>query len=787
MINYTRELVKTLTDIHNSYSSTCIYLLKSEKGMGKRTIVKHFVKDSISKNILQIQNVPYEIPLRSILYSIQEMVPSIEPYSESRDGSLPRYIKSLLFRRISEQQKPVIVFHDFNKYDEETAHFIFDLLQFWLNNSTIGPVMVVLVINGQLSFDIETKLSRFSSHIQYLPFKKWIKDDFKELLAENYPSCNIDDENLSILSQYALNNAGIFLNNLEYLKSVGKFMLINGCWQLMDFNPNYLLNNFQMIVKQRYDLLDDNFKEALKKASIIGNQFDSETLESPLKVKNANIILSQIENISRLVHCCYNVKNQYEFESKDIQLSIESYVEESQIRNWNFALATYYNSLLLTKHYHLSRLEFCDYASKAGYYYEKCEEYEKALSMHLQIISSLIILQCYRQAIETIRSAKEIVGKIFSSQKDILLSRLYYWEAECYKQIFMFSESLVAFKHYLAKITVSEIHKFRTNTIIAYLMYNNGETMAAYKLVKHTYDQMKHRNGLLSFIEKKILVEATSLLSSIEETLGKREFIQHYNEALATAKSAKLNNDYYILLRKAGMAHEGLPAIKLMEAAKDYFENNDELEYALTLHNLGSEQIFAGSKEDACKTLNKSFEILSYIGHHGIVCVQNAKAIYAAIHKNDYFNALNLIKNSSTAYNEDFALMVLKYNVVTLLRSVGNFQLAEKTLSELESINNDPKNQLPYFKKFIYAQRGYLELAYGNHEKALSYFIKFIEHRYADRYEYYISIVIQIVQISHILKRELPAGVIDHQRASNTVAELLAENKLIFCEILFWE
>lgn len=68
------------------------------------------------------------------------------------------------------------------------------------------------------------------------------------------------------------------------------------------------------VVQERFEKLDDNLKEAIQKASIIGKEFDSKTLENPLKVIRAQQLLMQIEDISQLIYTKLPDKTLYSFE-----------------------------------------------------------------------------------------------------------------------------------------------------------------------------------------------------------------------------------------------------------------------------------------------------------------------------------------------------------------------------------------------------------------------------------------------------------------------------------------
>ena len=207
----------------------------------------------------------------------------------------------------------------------------------------------------------------------------------------------------------------------------------------------------------------------------------------------------------------------------------------------------------------------------------------------------------------------------------------------------------------------------------------------------------------------------------------------------------------------------------------------------MCLHNLATEQLFCPNPYNALKNFQKAHKIFYDSGHNGIVCIRNGLSMYYALHTQQYERALDLIYNFATDYDEDFLLLVIYYNITTILRKLGRSKEAEKYLKKTIKINRKKENRLPYFTRFIYAQEGYFALEKNELEKAWRCFEAFFNHDYPDRIEYLLSTAITMSELSARMGRPLPTHIQQAAGTSNQLAKHLAQAGLVFCEVLFWE
>ena len=448
------------------------------------------------------------------------------------------------------------------------------------------------------------------------------------------------------------------------------------------------------------------------------------------------------------------------------------------------AIACYYENQLADFSVCCSDMDFYEKAILAASYYEKSSKYDQVIALHFKIIPILIIQGFLYKSLELIYNLRKIIGNKEIPKRMML--QLYYWEYQCSFSLFDMEKGLQAFQAYRVNVNLPNNEAIYADYCEALMLYDYDQTNKAYNMIRKCYD-------LLTCIDMKdkksvrLKVQVTSLLCSIEETLLISASSDHFNEAAALAKRNNHPDLYYSLLRRCGIVYSRDICIQLLRSAARYFCKKNKIEYAMTLHNLGEEQIFCDDRTNSLKNLKKSFDIFLKNGHNGIVCVRNGLSIHTAIFTQHYEKSLDYIYDFATNYNEDFLVLTIYYNIITFLRKMGRMSEAKKFLKDFKEINNRSENRYPYFTRFLYAQEGYFALEKNQFQKAWECFDSFFHHEYIDRVEYTLSVAITMAEISQKLERKLPPDVKDASNTSCKLAKFLSKERLIFCEVLFWE
>lgn len=784
MTEYISERANHLYKIYEkNISKTCIAFLNAMDGMGKETTIKSFLEMINHNNELEINPCKSSLPFAPLVYSL-DFENTVEELFKLDKIKLQRCIKEVILKNLKIQSELIIICKDFDQFDQETAYFVFEIARFLINVNSQKTILFLITQNEAISFETRNHIKSLGRYTCYIDFPDWKSNDLKSLFNEVYPFSDISPECLNQIIDCSFKNAGIFLNNVEYLKERNYILCHDGTIKCHSLPNNILFGNYKDIIQSRYNQLEPNLKDALKKASIVGARFDAIILQNSFNLVMAAELMSEIEHISRLIAQINNSIYEFEFINLETHKMIESYIPEQKKDKWNMAIACYYENQLTDFSVCCSDIDFYEKAILAASYYEKSSKYDCVIAIYFKIIPILIIQGFFYKSLELIHNLNKIIC-IKEIPKRMLL-QLYYWEYQCSFSLFDMKKGLQAFQRYRVNVNLQKNDAIYADYCEALMLYDSDHTSEAYKKIRKCYEllmgiDMKDRDNV------RLKVQVTSLLCSIEETLLISASSAHFNEAAVLAKKNNLPDLYYSLLRRCGIVYSRDICIKLLRTAARYFCKKNKIEYAMTLHNLGEEQIFCDDRINSLKNLKKSFDIFLNKGHNGIVCVRNGLSIHTAIYTQHYENALDYIYDFATKYDEDFLVLTIYYNIITFLRKMGRVSEAKKFLNDFKKINNKPGNRYPYFTRFLYAQEGYFALEENQFQKAWKCFDSFFHHKYKDRVEYTLSVAITMAEISSKLGRELPHDIKVASKTTCKLASLLSKERLIFCEVLFWE
>ena len=110
-------------------------------------------------------------------------------------------------------------------------------------------------------------------------------------------------------------------------------------------------------------------RETLQKASIIGFEFEINSLESAFEVIHAGQKILEIERISRLIFQIDN--NQFSFCNKITQEIVETYIPEENRYKWFRILALFYENKMNSTIVQFSDVKYCETALKAAFFLKK--------------------------------------------------------------------------------------------------------------------------------------------------------------------------------------------------------------------------------------------------------------------------------------------------------------------------------------------------------------------------------------------------------------------------------
>ena len=762
MINYIEKSISYISEGINNCEKSYIHILYGDEGIGKSTTAIKY--SEVYKNVLHFK-CGTELDLARLVSTV----------NLKTDYDRHLHLFQPLIEMIKEKQTHTLLLDITPNTNED----FFDLINDIFNNlNQQGHFLnVVIFIDNGIYHQYQKAFAKYP-RLNYLPpMKKWETYDFFQLWQEHYQENVPDNETLELIARYSIGNAKTFLEHLHTLKFFGILFVENNTWH---FNKKanieeILKEQYSDIVKKKYEALAPELQTAIKQTSTIGYVFQEKTLKEVFDIKNAQTALKQIELLTELLYFTDSEMENGKFDSEAVQLQIEDMISPDMLIVWCRALAEYYENKI--KSTSLTSLERCALKEKSVVYYTKANNIEKMIFHYLTIIPLKFSLSQYNSALEMSKKLANITDG--NSQYKWVYNYCFYMMAMINKSLTNYTEALSNLNTYILLI---EKETTETTELKAELLYDIGDTTAAYGILKTLYKKINKID------DPNLKVSIISMLSSIEETVNKRVYIKHYNEALSIAKKHELHKEYYKLLRKANLAHSGENGIMLMQTAEKYFScNNTKSELIMVQHNIGTEELFyETSHEFALEKLNSAYKMAQEIGFSQLTYISNSLAMHSIL-TNGYKSAVSILDHSLTFQHEDFTVITLLLNKATCLRNLELYDDALHCIKKAEKLNSKKENNFPFFTAQIIAQLAYLYLETKDYNNAFLLLQKYIDQDLDNRDTNVISAMIVLKELCKVQKFDYPPVIADFSDDYDSIAKRMADNHLVLCELMFWE
>ena len=332
MTEYISDRANDLYKIYeNNISRTCITFLNAMDGMGKETTIKSFLDMINRDNELEISPCRSSTPFAPIIYS-PYFENDVENIFKLDKIQLQKHINEVILKKLQLQSQLIIICKDFDQLDKETAYFIFDLARFLINAISQKTIFFLIAQNETISFEMRNHFKSLGRYTYYIDFPDWKPNDLKSLFNEVYPFSDISPDCLNQIVDCSFRNAGIFLNNVEYLKERNYIHCNDGIIECHSLPENILFGNYRDIIQSRYNHLEPDLKDALKKASVVGAKFNATIIQNSLNLVMAAELMTEIEHISRLITQINNSLYEFEFINLETHKMIESYIPAQKKR-----------------------------------------------------------------------------------------------------------------------------------------------------------------------------------------------------------------------------------------------------------------------------------------------------------------------------------------------------------------------------------------------------------------------------------------------------------------------
>lgn len=762
---YVKREIDKINDFCCINDNNGIYILESEEGMGKRTIIDSFVKIQNVKNVIKIHLSKND---SSPLFELADWLQLNSDSFQQVYKALYKYCLTCNQQR----EKVYIIIYRAEYIALEICELFNTIL---LNGVKINLFLLMNDPSFQTQACIANNLNRNIKKVRYRRLERWKDSELNLLLKENYPNLCLNNNNMAKIFNMSFGNPSIFIMYINYLYST--FEVLNN--DVLEQNDSILFTQASLIVKSRYERLDPLLKETIKKSSIIGNEFDSKTLSESFNISQAKYLLDKIENISNLIIKKDNPLSVYRFDNEQTHITISTLITSEESKKWNLAIADYFAKLQNITHNYANIIQLQEYYFNAYYYYKSTDLLDSAVIFAFRLFPIYISLEHYNSLLNLINDISKYSYQFNSLQTELIN----FYKMKCYDALFEYDKAL-EFNYLYEKISFNSNRGYWLKYKRALYLYNSGKMSSAYNLLKDLQKPIKKS----SKIKIKYQVYGINLLSSILETMNDPLYVTQYDRALALAKKEHMVEGYYYLMRKANFAHRGELGIPLVNEAYLYYKKAGNMtQQAMAAHNIGTEYLYCLNPNKSYYYLNEAYDIFISLGNRGKNYTLNSLAIYEMIFNNNYKKAIDLLNEAEKTTDEDFNLLSYMNNKAVCYRKMGRLGKCEECILWIEKQNKKSNNNFDSFNCVLNLQKAYIWKEKGDNRTACSYFLKYIRSNHCKIAPMRIAAIKNFVTISKQIGISLPSDIEEIKSSTSTAGDYFYKKNLLFCNLQFWE
>ena len=766
-----------------------ITILLGEEGLEQEETLEKFVYFLKEKNVIciDLSYTPGTMPLSAVWKVLEEYTNISKLYMENimRDSS--EYMEFLFSIIIDFCKKgKEILFYSKNIMTSNS------LLQVFIENifEYILPEYKTMFvccnyIDKKSSQEIMVLLSSNSYCINEILFSRWESPELEKLFLEYFNNqIKIKPEFLKPIISAALGNPKRLKEIIRNLITENIITKKGDIYVCDSYNSKVLYDPMEKYIMNRYRRLDKDLQRIIRGASVLGVEFQADLLEYPLKFKDTELRLHEIERLSNIIY--RKIDLSYNFFNSETHLSIKKIVGGDEYDRWCTSLAEYYYAKSKSYLIKGNGISGCNCLFSSAYYYEEATQYKQALFIYYKALSNLIAFMQYQQALEIISKIEHI-----NTMSDIITNvsvkeNLIAVKAWCLFSTFHFVEAVAEYEKCIntSNIDIQEHQKLCCQYAIC--LYNTGQIDVPHTILTNLYNEI----SLQEINEKnaELVVNILSNLSSIEETMQKPECSEHFNLALSYAHKFVLTDLYYSLLRKSFIVHSGVNYIRLLEAAKKYYKKiGAKKDYAMTVHNLASIHLLDGNMDKVKSNCNESIKIFREIGSDAIHYTYNCLGMYYCM-QGDYDEALSYFRSAYKDRYEIFSKIVILLNQITVHIKLGNLMCAKQILKYIDELwRQDEAESFRILKPYYYIIKSVLYQNLNNIPKAYECYQEYLENE-EELFSYRIVFVANKL---HLLcsKNNLPfpTELKKYLKSENSIAMRLLKLDILPVHLMFAE
>lgn len=694
---------------------TVAVFLTGEKGLGKSTIIRDFEKKHA--NIIYVRTFGnHAFYLEPIVHAVNAYLQRehlAECYFPSLQSgfSIEEDIAKQIFE-IAAKHRIVLVFESINSFDSALLLFCRNIIESSLTHYTKTKAFIIAEIDtdddllGKNNSLILQSFYSISPKIRFIRLNRLPPDQLREYLYNIFHNgIDIAENDCSYIIQSAFGNI-MYLNIIvNYLKQIG-LIYENGAQTKCKQLPRGILSQvLRQYIITRFDRLDEGMKYVLSQSSIIGRVFDKRILYSQFQILQADEMLQQIECVSQLI--VEQNQYQYSFENDEVHRLIQNKIPAAEKNEWHAILAEYYKNQIefnsMTES--IPSESYINNIFLAAYHYEHCQKFSQALPFYLRLVSTYIALMDYRKAVETIeRAERQFDCTKYVHGYEGIRGELMIRNADCHRMLGNYEKAITLYtdaeNQYDRFLEYHILMEARLG--LAYCLHMKGELQMALAIALKMKDELEGNQ------QTRLFFQVLAFLSSVYDLLGEYSQSQlYYRWSLDHCSKYGLEHEYYTQMKKASMVLDFQLSQPMQEAAARFFEQQQNVrEFAETLHNLGTDNLYLMNRTSAEQYIEKSIALYKRYDSSAVHYPLNTKAIVLSVVDQKPCEALQILNEALSYLSQKAELLsqvTLQINLAAVLMQLGRYEDAYQRIVQSDSLINSPNGkQIPFCRIYSY-------------------------------------------------------------------------------------
>lgn len=535
------------------------------------------------------------------------------------------------FESLAKKQKIILICDNIQWFDKDSFNLIFNLLAVIADHNWF--CIINYTTNAEVQqvshYELGSLISQLSSqyeHVSFLEMRRLDKDEIFKFCSDvlGFP-INLTPNQIDIVFEYSKGLPYYVKTIVQILKERGLIYFENGIWKSKHiWHSEYIKELLKDCIKERiltiYQKIPGS-RDALEIASVFGEEFDEDSINSLFEGKDSFLLFSNVEAKFRLIH----------------YLTDERYwiFEHSLVQNYIYqSLGTKAKDLHLKIAKYLTKTTVA--YLKIAMHFRQAGDFENAIQFELKEIEQLLNAGCYRSAAQLSEKIEnDWVGLFVLSndkkiQYEILKGKIRFHIVQYEAAIELFT-TLLGYNNCSENITAQCHHWIGR----AFLKLS---TQSDFKLgldhliqAKELYNKLNLEEDL-GIVYSDLVVAYAHLNNISKAELAFKQAEHYFNNTKNIVGMLRLQRRSIIFMPPK------LSAPLLMRAGDVFKKMNLQHEQIMTYNNAATQLIYAGDMDKADMMLQDALATSINLDGFGQVYIYNNLGIISYI-KGDFVEA----------------------------------------------------------------------------------------------------------------------------------------------------